>query len=304
MVGKIIGVAKDTMFHIATVHYKDDRWIDIQLDYLKKNLKTPYRVYAILNGVMGHKSKFYFAQDYQLDEAQKEKKKNARFPASVDHALKLDYLAKVIAEQANDEDIILFLDGDALPVRDNTYEFVAEKIKDHQLIAMQRSEIDGMIQPHPAFCVTKVSAWKELQGSWGLDYQWEHNGEKMSDTGANLLEALEKSKTNWLPLERSNLKNEHELFYGIYGNIVYHHGAGFRGGLRQFISIKDYQKFPQKYLVNMVMVRPYRENPPHRWTVKIFRRLLQLFCYLRVKKEQNIFRDLKTNSKFYERFLK
>ena len=39
------------MIHIATVHWMSDRWIELQLAYLRRNMDRPYRVYADLEGI-------------------------------------------------------------------------------------------------------------------------------------------------------------------------------------------------------------------------------------------------------------
>ena len=55
------------MIHIATVHWGSDRWIDIQLAYLARNIREPYRVYAWLDEELkGHSNKFFYATDVPL----------------------------------------------------------------------------------------------------------------------------------------------------------------------------------------------------------------------------------------------
>ncbi|MGA2522377.1 MAG: hypothetical protein ABSG81_16340 [Acidimicrobiales bacterium] len=46
--------------------------------------------------------------------------------------------------------------------------------------------------------------------------------------GGNLLRALELRGESWTPLLRSNRVDVHPLWFGVYGDVVYHHGAGFR----------------------------------------------------------------------------
>jgi hypothetical protein len=48
--------------------------------------------------------------------------------------------------------------------------------------------------------------------------------------GGNLLRRLELTKTPWVEVLRSNRRNIDPLYFAIYGDVVYHHGAGFRGG--------------------------------------------------------------------------
>jgi hypothetical protein len=45
-----------------------------------------------------------------------------------------------------------------------------------------------------------------------------------------LLRRLELSNTPWVEVLRSNRRNLDPLYFAIYGDIIYHHGAGFRGG--------------------------------------------------------------------------
>ena len=50
----------------------------------------------------------------------------------------------------------------------------------------------------------------------------------MTDPGGNLLRELELQKTPWVDVLRSNRKNPDPIFFAIYGDVIYHHGAGFR----------------------------------------------------------------------------
>ena len=46
--------------------------------------------------------------------------------------------------------------------------------------------------------------------------------------GGNLLGLLEERGIDWYPLLRTNKVNPHPLQFGVYGDLVYHHGGGFR----------------------------------------------------------------------------
>ena len=96
-------------------------------------------------------------------------------------------------------------------------------------MAVQRIENNGDIQPHPCFCVTTVGFWRRLQGDWKPGYTWKNaQGELVTDTGGNLLGQLDEAGIRWLPLHRSNRTDVHPLFFGVYHDLVYHHGAAFR----------------------------------------------------------------------------
>lgn len=202
------------MIHIATVHWKTDKWIDIQLNYLKKNIQSPFRVYAFLNDVPdNHEHKFYYCSTEPI----------------VAHAIKLNLLAERISWEGQEEDMLIFIDGDAFPISDAITPFIHSKIGIHKLIAIQRAESLGDIQPHPSFCATTIGFWNKIKGDWKMGHLWKDaTGLPVTDVGGNLLIKLEQHNTDWLPLYRSNKKNLHPLWFGVYANMIYHHGAGFR----------------------------------------------------------------------------
>lgn len=198
--------------HVLTVHHGDDRWIDIQLSQLARHLAAPYEVWASLERVPSvHSRKF----DHVV-------------PSLETHAGKLNLLAAEVCDQAPQDDLLLFLDGDAFPIED-PFATVNPLLADHDLVAVQQKENVGDRQPHPSFAVTRVGTWLYLQGDWSMGFPWTNNvGATLTDVGGNLLRALERTATPWAPLLRSNRRNFHPLWFGIYGDVVYHHGAGFR----------------------------------------------------------------------------
>jgi|HubBroStandDraft_1064217.scaffolds.fasta_scaffold145304_2 hypothetical protein len=201
------------MLHIATVHWRNEDWIDIQLARLKRHISVPYRVYAFLNEIPeANRAKFHYSSVEPIRE----------------HAVKLNILADAILSSADDGDLIMFLDGDAFPIAD-VMPLLAEKLAAHPLVAVQRLENNGDRQPHPCFCVTTAGFWKSIGGDWREGYTWaDWAGRQVTDVGGNLLGILERGKIEWCPLLRSNRTNLHPLWFGIYGGVVYHHGAGFR----------------------------------------------------------------------------
>ncbi len=203
------------MIYFATVHFGSARWIDVQLGYLQRNMTDPYLVFANLEDVPGeHGQKF------------------ARVvPATGGHAGKLNLLAAEISAVARADDLIVFLDGDAFPVVD-PMPVVTAALADTSLVAIRRDENASDLQPHPAFCAIRVDDWHALHGDWSAGHCWTGaDGQLTSDVGGNLLRALELAGARWTPLLRSNRTNVHPLWYGVYGGIVYHHGAGFRDPL-------------------------------------------------------------------------
>lgn len=202
------------MLYIATVHYGSPRWIEIQTRYLREHISVPYQIWSSLEHIDPAYSVHF---DRIIDQAGR-------------HSDKLNHLAMEISHEAADDDLLMFLDGDAFPIAD-PMPLVTDALAGAKLIAVRRAENVDDQQPHPCFCVTTVGTWRELPGDWSAGYRWvDGEGRRVSDVGGNLLRELELTKTPWVELLRSNRKDLDPIFFAIYGDVVYHHGAGFRGG--------------------------------------------------------------------------
>ena len=203
------------MIHVATVHWMSDRWIELQLEYLRRNMDRPYRVYADLEGIdERHRERFDVATDL----------------GPIPHAQKLNALAGLIAGEADPRDTLVFLDGDAFPIAP-LGDFLEERLARAPLAAIRRDESLGDVQPHPSFCATSVGFWQELGGDWsrGPDWTWKNAlGWTVEDVGGKLLRQLEERQLEWSPLLRTNPWTLHPLLFGVYEHRIYHHGAGFR----------------------------------------------------------------------------
>ena len=201
------------MINIATVHWQTPKWIDAQLHYLSRAFDVPYRVYAALNGIddRAQWDRFHFAADLEGS-----------------HASKLNQLADLIAESSDPGDVLIFLDGDAFPVRPLAL-WLDQTLAGVPLTAIRRDENLGDVQPHPSFCATTVGFWKEIEGDWLPGGTWINTaGREVADTGGNLLYALRQRGIDWLPLLRTNTHNPHPVWFGVYDHRIYHHGAGFQ----------------------------------------------------------------------------
>jgi hypothetical protein len=224
------------MIHVLTVHWHDDRWVDIQLTYLHKHVQQPFKVYAFLNGLpQKHRAKYFYSCTEPI----------------VEHAIKLNILADIAAFNTTEaDDLLMFLDGDAFPVGE-VVSFGREKLRQYPLIAVQRRENDGDIQPHPCFCLTTVRFWKAINGDWKEGYRWENpQGKFVTDVGGNLLGILKEKGIDWYPMLRSNKRNLHPVFFGLYEDLVYHHGASFRRPLSQVDVVGAGHRTGQGGLIN------------------------------------------------------
>jgi hypothetical protein len=202
------------VLHIATIHYASPRWIEIQERYLREHLSVPYQTWTSLQGIdAGWAAHF----DHVVDQAG-------------NHAGKLNNLAVEISHEGDDDDLIVFLDGDAFPIAD-PMPLIDEALSRVALLAVRRAENLDDKQPHPSFCATTVRTWRELPGDWSNGHRWEGpEGRRPTDVGANLLRVLELTNTPWQDMLRSNPEHLDPLMCAIYGGVIYHHGAGFRRG--------------------------------------------------------------------------
>jgi hypothetical protein len=200
------------MIHFATLHYRSDAWIDLQLTYIERYTSEPYRVYACLDHVdRSHFGKFHHAEH-----------RGERIAPEYDH------LARVIGEQADPDDWLVFLHGDTIPIAD-WVPSVRAMMRRAPLVGIRRDENLGEPHPHACFTVTTPRLWSELGGTWANGPKWTGTtGREVTDLGAVLWRRLEDAGIAWEPLLRSNVRDIHPLWFGVYEDIVYHHGAGFR----------------------------------------------------------------------------
>ena len=80
-------------------------------------------------------------------------------------------------------------------------------------------------------------------------------GYYITDVGSKLYKNLTENNINWYPMLRSNKVDLHPVFFAVYDNIIYHHGAGFRENvtskdlnLLSFHRIKKHILKFEKYL--------------------------------------------------------
>jgi hypothetical protein len=204
------------LIYICTVHFRSEKWIDPQARYLHKYVGAPVRVLACVPPGTARR-RFYLESEYE-----------GVGHAGANHADKLKYLASIVQMEAESDDILVFLDGDAFPIAP-LHPFMQQKLAEFPLVAVQRRENVGDTQPHPCFACTTVGFWRDLGGDWSPGYAWQDtNGKRVTDTGGNLLRQLQEHNVAWHPMRRSNTHDLHGLWFGVYDNVVYHHGAGFR----------------------------------------------------------------------------
>ena len=89
-------------------------------------------------------------------------------------------------------------------------------------------------------------------------HRWKTSeGQSISDVGGNLLGILNKHGVTWHPMLRSNMRDLHPLWFGIYDNLIYHHGAGFREPLsrRDLPTLRRYRHLVARLLPGSIRTR-------------------------------------------------
>jgi hypothetical protein len=272
------------MIYILTIHWENDNWVDLQLKYIKKNTPEDHKIFTFLNiPTKKHDKKF----DYVSHENIKR------------HASKLNILADLACFDSSDEnDILIFLDGDAFPIKEYM-QVVRNSLISNTLLAVQRKENLGDIQPHPCFCAIHVKDWIKIKGDWnpgGMHWQ-DVNGKKITDLGGIVLKKLNEKSLSWDKLLRTNKINPHPLHYGIYGDMVYHHGAGFRNpATRTDLNIANRNK------VKTSLYKLLEKIIPHHINKKFFRPMNKV-VKKNLKMSEKVFSYITEDPDFFNYFL-
>ncbi len=212
------------MIHIYTLHFKDDYWVDLQIESFKKHIKVPYKSYAIFSHMP---QKMYDRRKGCYDYFEvREKGRHIHKGGNYHPTDGNRHIFPVIKENMKEGDIVIRIDSDAFFVSDITEDFI-DKVKDKNFVAMYEPQHEWDLTykaPHPAFY-----AFRSEYLNKGLD---DAMGEMVEDGHSNwwglLMDWFEVNKIEWYPLERSNKVELHTIYFGIYGDLVYHHFAGSR----------------------------------------------------------------------------
>jgi len=200
------------MLRICTVHHETNKFLDIQEKYFENFTKESYKLYR------GY-------SDFEpLTAGQNSVNINLNGMTN-QHALRLNHMFGIISLDCDDSDILVFADSDAYPIMDNWLDYVKEKLIQYPVVAVLRQENMAALtncsreeHPHPCFFVTTVGFWRS--NNLNFDYQ--------VNTGYNILTFLQSRGLDFYKLLRSNTVDIHPLMFGVYDDIIYHHGAGNR----------------------------------------------------------------------------
>ena len=223
------------MIHILTVHFKSDKWIDLQLKQIDKHI-TNYKVWSYCDGfdISSHKHKFHYCGVWPA----------GRERGGQSHWKKLNKLSERVIKDTDtkDGDILIWMDSDTLPIN-NVNDHISERLSTYSLLAVNRLENAGDVIPHPSFACSTVAFWKKhnLENpkmcNWGGSFIRSKASPKRNrfgeppgtyDNGGSLYFYLLDNNIEWYRMRRTHSLTDHPVYFTIYDNLVYHHAAGSR----------------------------------------------------------------------------
>ncbi len=142
------------------------------------------------------------------------------------HPRALDYLARKVSANF---DYIVTLDTDSFPVRADWLDVLVSACERGAAVAgVYRDEMAPKVRPFihvSGFCARRNDL-RALGVSFGRKLQ--EDSDDNQDVGQKITYEFLRLGREIAPLERSNKVNYHPIVGGIYGDVIYHHGAGSR----------------------------------------------------------------------------
>jgi len=209
------------MLYIATVHHHSQVWVGLQLRFLLANTHVPFKIFAVCNGVEpGLMVKFGMVYRTKF-----------RSTGSQNHAENLNFLGREILREAKPDDRIIFMDSDAFPVSPEWLAKLDKWLTETPLAAARRDQGPSPMIPHPSFCATTAAFWKKLPGDWLPSPHKLIDGTLVDDTGSKLYRRLVEHSISWRAIRKTNhVFDPHPTKFSLYGDVIYHDGAGSRTG--------------------------------------------------------------------------
>jgi len=211
----------DRTVHITSTHYKNPFWIDIQLKQLKKHLKVPYKTYMVhANMPEGYGD---YTDDFDVLVSDSRKRFHQVNGAKL--------ILPKITNNLKPNDIVIKLDSDAFFISDIDESFL-DRVDSERFIALKEPKHEGKLTRHTAHPVFYAFKGEYLEKDFNGKSLTKALSNIKVDGGSNWWGHvdgwLRKNVEKWGVLERTNVTNLHSLYFGIYGDLIYHHWAGSR----------------------------------------------------------------------------
>ena len=202
---------------------REGKWLSLCLTQIVKHTKWPnYRIYVWNNNI----------EDNYVTELIKETPNAKIFEASPNtklkhiHAVPLQRLYQIAKKDK--VSFIVTMDTDAFPVKDNWLTYLIQQLNRKTVISgVWRDELEKYIKPyiHASCLCTSINFIDTHR--LRFDKVDIASDEKMDTVGCFTSVAKNNGKSLF-KLKRSNVNELHYLMGGLYGNLIYHHGAGSR----------------------------------------------------------------------------
>ncbi|WP_146393514.1 hypothetical protein [Allorhodopirellula solitaria] len=154
---------------------------------------------------------------------------------SMDHSLSIRAMHESISGFLDNDDVLLIIDSDAFPIAniDSLIACIVEDIEN--IYGIQRTD-NGDYYCHPAFIMLKQKTVRYLSGFLPNDSKsvWLPYGVRnrymphKKDAVGCLTYCIDRANLRWSPLLRTNVLDVMPVLFGVYGNLIYHHGCGSR----------------------------------------------------------------------------
>jgi hypothetical protein len=146
------------------------------------------------------------------------------------HANALETLWSVVGEGY---DYLITLDSDAFPVRDGWIAQLQRNLGTASLTGIWRDEMPGALEAfvHPSGLAIRCDRLRAIPAPFALA--------AVQSFGQQVTQDILLAGEKVIPLRRSNFRNAHFLMGGIYGDLIYHHGAGSRRPLFRMTEGED-----------------------------------------------------------------
>lgn len=203
----------------------EGKWIIFCIEKILQNTsRGDYKIFVWNNNVYDHDVRNYLKAVNAVIYIEAAPNEHLLHP----HAVPLQRLYS-FAKQHGPKYIVT-MDSDAHPIRQGWLEELLTNIDDKKVISgIWRDELKDGIKPyiHPSCLCTTVNFIE--QNGLRLDYIAPNTDELRHDTLSSFTDkADELSGITYHKLRRSNKNNFHRLMGGVYGDYIYHHGAGTR----------------------------------------------------------------------------
>ena len=199
------------MIYVATVHFQSPKWIDVQQAYLRRHISQPFKTFAVLEGISRqHHDAF-----------------DCVIASKGTHEGHLNLLAAEIGAVADPADILVFLMAtpflSPIPGRRSQAPCVTHKCSPYG-----GTKITAIGNPILASAPSKSKSGSgsTATGAPATNGRTIRGGRRA--TSAATFGNCRTEQFRLDPLLRTNKRNDHPLWFAVYGDIIYHHGAGFR----------------------------------------------------------------------------